>query len=59
MLKLFYTLTGGRPMAFMSFRFTDIVNGQPVNWYRDKFGRDYLAHGPWSLFRVGINSTVD
>lgn len=59
MKKLFFTLTGGRPMKFVNFRFTDVVNGKPVHLYEDKFGRTYLAHGAWSWFRVGINSTVD
>lgn len=59
MIKLFFILTGGRPMKFMDFRFTDVVNSKPVHLYEDRNGRTWLAHGPWSWFRVGINSTGD
>lgn len=53
MLKqLFFKLTGGRPMRFKGRAFTDVVVGKAVNDYTDGLGRDWLAHGAWSLFRV-------
>lgn len=44
--------TGGRPMTFDGFAFTDVVVNQPVCYWRDTFGRRWLAFGAWSLFRV-------
>lgn len=58
-MRWLWKLTGGRPMTFVNFRFTDVVNGLPVHHFHDRLGRDWLAHGRWSLFRVGINPTVD
>lgn len=40
-------------------RFTDIVSGERVGLYEDKFKRTYLATGRWAWFRVGINPTGD
>lgn len=59
MIKLFWKLTGGRPMRQMGHRFIDRVSGKSVYAWEDKLGRTYLAEGPWSWFRVGINTTVD
>ena len=50
--KWWHHLTGGRPMQFVASAFMDIVNGRDVNYYRDAFGRPWLAHGRWSKFRV-------
>lgn len=53
--KLFFSLTGGRPMIDEGGRFTDVVSGKSVRRYRDRFGRKWLCDsGKWSLFRVGI-----
>lgn len=50
--SLFYRLTGGRPMKHLGFAFTDVISGKPVSYWRDKFGREWMAVGAWSLFRV-------
>lgn len=49
---LFYRLTGGRPMKLIGFAFTDVVDGQAVNYYIDKFDRVWMANSRWSRFRV-------
>ena len=37
--------------TFIEFRFTDIVNGRPVNLYECKDGTRFMAHSKWdSLF---------
>lgn len=50
--RLFFWLSGGRPMRYEGFNFTDIVVGKPVNNYTDRLGRKWMAHGAWSWFRV-------
>jgi len=51
--RLFYKLTGGRPMAFQHHYFEDEVSRKVVSVYKDKLGNQYLAdNGPWSWFRV-------
>jgi len=52
---MFSKLLGGRPMAFVTFMFNDIVSGRPVNIFRDKLGRYWMAEHKWSLFRVTIS----
>lgn len=47
-------LTGGRPMQWLGFAFTDIVSGKAVHYWRDSFGRKWMANGSWSLFRVEV-----
>lgn len=47
-----FKLTGGRPMARTGFAFTDSVSRESVCYYTDKLGRNWLATGAWSLFRV-------
>lgn len=39
-------------MARQGYVFTDIVTGRGVYHYLDKLGREWLAEGAWSLFRV-------
>ena len=34
------------------FRFMDIITGEPVYYYRDRYNRRWLANHSWSLFRV-------
>ena len=33
--------------------FRDVVSGEPVCRFKDKFGRVWLATGAWSQFRIG------
>lgn len=47
-----HKLTGGRPMTREGFAFIDKVSGESVHYWRDKFGRRWMANGPWSSFRV-------
>lgn len=53
-MKLFWWLTGGRPMQLDGFAFTDTVVNQPVYYFTDRFGRRWMAHNRWSLFRVRL-----
>lgn len=50
--RWWHSFTGGRPMILMGFAFTDVVSGRPVSYFRDAFGNEYMAEGPWSSFRV-------
>ena len=46
-------LAGGRPMKREGTAFVDCVSGKSVVYYRDWFGRRWMAdNGAWSLFRV-------
>lgn len=57
MMNLIWAITGGRPMTHLMDAFPDVVGGGMVGFYRDKFGRVWLADGPWSSTRVyGENS---
>lgn len=56
--KVVFALTGGRPMHIVQFCFTDVVVNRPVYLCVDWFGRSWMAHGRWSLFRVSANRTV-
>lgn len=47
-------VTGGRPMKRRKYRFTDIISGNPVYYYEDKFGRIWMATSAWALFRVEV-----
>lgn len=50
---MFGKLTGGRPMKYEGFAFTDAVSGKRVEYRRDTFGRLWMADGgAWSMFRV-------
>ncbi len=49
-------LTGGRPMIFIGYNFTDKVSGLAVNDYQDRLGRIWMANSKWSLFRVRKNT---
>lgn len=46
----------GRPMTRVGFAFTDTVVNEPVYYYRDTFGRLWMAQGAWARFRVGVQS---
>ena len=50
-----WCITGGRPMTCEGYAFTDKVNGRGVYYYRDRLDRQWLAEGPWALFRVPRN----
>lgn len=52
MRRFLHILTGGRPMRYEGFLFTDIIVNKAVNSYTDYFGRRWMAHGAWSWFRV-------
>jgi len=43
---------------FIEFRFTDIVNGKPVNLYECKDGTRFMAHSKWDsiFFHVDIEN---
>ena len=43
---------------FIEFRFTDIVNGRPVNLYECKDGTRFIAHSKWDslFFHVDIEN---
>lgn len=45
-------ILGGRPMRLIEPLFTDTVSGKAVGLYEDTLGRQWMAEGPWSLFRV-------
>ncbi len=44
--KLFFTLTGGRPMKLVSktSAFYDSIGNIPVGYYRDAFGRVWMGN---------------
>lgn len=52
-LEWFYSLTGGRPMMYAGWAFTDRVTGRDVFYWidRDKLNH-WMAESRWSLFRV-------
>lgn len=54
---LFYLITGGRPMKRLGYDFTDAVTGEAVCYYLDGYGREWLATGAWSGFRMKSNMT--
>lgn len=45
---------GGRPMRDEGHAFNDLFSGESVRYMRDQFGRQWLATGAWSMFRVRI-----
>lgn len=51
-MKWLWKLTGGRPMTYVHCLFVDSVDGSSVCHYRDRLGRNWMATGPWALFRV-------
>lgn len=50
--RLVYWLTGGRPMIDQGYAFADHVTGQDVRYWRDRFGREWMAVTAWASFRV-------
>lgn len=50
--RLLFILTGGRPMRQIDYAFMDRVSGRAVFYWQDKLGREWLAEGPWSRFRI-------
>jgi len=56
MKRLFYLITGGRPMKQTdSNSFRDTVSGKQVNYYKDHLGKKWMANTKWSLFRISAN----
>lgn len=56
--RLFYRITGGRPMIYWGYRFTDTVAGRRVNLYLDRRDGSYwLAYTRWSMFRMDVNES--
>jgi hypothetical protein len=53
-MRVFWKLTGGRPMRLISWQ-----NHLKKGLFICKLGRTYLANGPWSWRREGVNMTVD
>ena len=52
MKKIFFWVTGGRPMLKISDYFRDQVTERQVCYFRDHKGTVWLAEHPWSLFRI-------
>lgn len=53
--RLFYWMTGGRPMKRGSYRFTDHITGRCVYYFTDAYGRKWMATSPWDTFRVEVD----
>jgi len=45
-------MLGSRPMTKIKFMFMDLVENKPVNLYKDKKGRYWMACNKWGWFRV-------
>lgn len=41
-------------MQFQGYAFCDVVSGESVKRYVDKFGRCWLATNKWASFRVAV-----
>ena len=52
MSKLFYKLTGGRPMRAQELAFVDQVTRKPVYRFVGGLGRKWLAEHRGALFRI-------
>lgn len=50
--RLLMRITGGRPMERMEYLFKDTITNRHVYYYRDYFGRVWMATGAWASFRV-------
>ena len=55
-LRLFYTLTGGRPMTREGSAFWDRIAREQISYYRDAFGRRWMATDCNAWFRVKTTS---
>jgi hypothetical protein len=51
-LRMFYTLTGGRPMTYDGDGFWDAIGKEKINYWRDAFGRRWMATHGSARFRV-------
>lgn len=45
-------LLGGRPMDYVDYAFMDSVAHKPVFYWRDCYGRCWMAYTRWGWFRV-------
>jgi len=50
--RILMRITGGRPMERLEYRFRDTITNRPVYYYKDYFGRVWMATGAWSSFRI-------
>ena len=55
-------ILGGRPMHEITDEpsyapFTDVVVGRRVRYWRDRYGRIWMAFSRWSQFRVRVGHT--
>ena len=50
--KIFFSMTGGRPMKEVEFYFNDKATQLPVYRYEDQFGRFWMANSKWSKERM-------
>ena len=54
--KIFFKITGGRPMQKLQHAFVDVVSGEDVFYYKDRLnGKNWLANGSCDLSRVETN----
>lgn len=51
--------TSGRPMQYIGMAFRDQVTGKMVNYYRDGYGRIWLATSRWGWDRENRRSTAN
>jgi hypothetical protein len=53
LIKVFYIVTGGRPMKRECSAFYDPIANEPVYFFRDRLNNvRYMATHKWSRFRV-------
>ena len=56
-MKILDYILGGRPMTKLDkVGFVDNISGIKINFYKDKFGREFMAQSPWSIFRVEVKT---
>lgn len=51
-MKWLWHLTGGRPMRHRKELFYDGIARRMVHMFEDRLGRQWMAFGAWSMFRV-------
>ena len=45
-------MLGGRPMTLVGHAFVDVVVNEDVFYWRDCYGRCWMANSRWGWFRV-------
>ena len=53
--KWWHHLTGGRPMTYLRMAVLDLPRGVKLHYWRDAFGRTYIAARRWSLIRTRVD----